>query len=127
MSFKQDLHTNKVIDTFVSLIFSNITNRLKPKLYTMTFSAERDSEFNRIFFDDSETEKLLLRASVATYEKTGTYVFLKLFKRSNEGYECVQRLTRHIDELVALFEKNNRNQTDIIESKETMTANFIIS
>lgn len=72
----------------------------------MTFTAERDAEFNDNFVDVSKTEKRLLRATVSTYEKTGTYVFLKLFKRSaNEEYECTQRLTMHIDELDALLEK----------------------
>ena len=47
----------------------------------MPFTAERDAEFGDAHFDVSKSEKRLIRATVKTYDKTGTYIFLKLFKK----------------------------------------------
>ena len=58
----------------------------------MPFSATEDSEFEDSYYDISKTEKHLIRATLKTYEKTGTYVFLKLFKKVDADYEFKQRL-----------------------------------
>ena len=47
----------------------------------MPFTAETDAEFGDAHFDVSKSEKRLIRATVKTYDKTGTYIFLKLFKK----------------------------------------------
>ena len=53
----------------------------------MPFTSTKDTEFGDCYFDISETDKRLIRATVKTYEKTGTYVFLKLFKKAESDYE----------------------------------------
>ena len=52
----------------------------------MPVSATKDSEFGDSYYDTSKTEKRLIRATLKTYEKTGTYVFLKLFKKVDDDY-----------------------------------------
>ena len=47
----------------------------------MPFTADKDAEFGDVYFEISRTEKRLIRATVKSYEKTGAYVFLKLFKK----------------------------------------------
>ena len=59
----------------------------------MPFSGTKDSEFGDSYYDISKTEKRLIRATLKTHEKTGTYVFLKLFKKvDDDDYEFQQRL-----------------------------------
>ena len=53
----------------------------------MPFSATKDSEFGDSYYDISKTEKRLIGATLKTYEKIGTYVFLKLFKKVDDDYE----------------------------------------
>ena len=53
----------------------------------MPFTASKDKEYVDCYFDISEPEKRLVRAALKTYDSTGTYVFLKLFKRKDNEYE----------------------------------------
>ena len=79
----------------------------------MPFTSTKDTEFGDCYFDISKTDKRLIRATLKTYEKTGTYVFLKLFKKAAEEYEFEQRisLTQEFGRLVNTAEK-------ILESEE---------
>ena len=75
----------------------------------MPFSATKDSECGDSYYDISKTEKRLIRATLKTYEKTGTYVFLKLFKKVDvDDYEFQQRLSRTTEEFDKLI-KNAKN------------------
>ena len=47
----------------------------------MPFTSTKDTEFGDCYFDNSKTDKRLKRATLKSYEKTGTYVFLKLLKK----------------------------------------------
>ena len=58
----------------------------------MPFTAEKDTVFGDAQFDVSESEKRLIRATTKSYEKTGSYVFLKLFKKAEHDYEFQQRI-----------------------------------
>ena len=71
----------------------------------MPFSATKDSEFGDSYYDISKTEKRLIRATLKTYEKTGTYVFLKLFKKVDDEYEFQQRLSLTTEEFDKLIKK----------------------
>ena len=71
----------------------------------MPFSATKDSEFGDSYYDISKTEKRLIRATLKTYEKTGTYVFLKLFKKVDVDYEFQQRLSLTTEEFDKLIKK----------------------
>ena len=44
-------------------------------------TANADKDFGDCFFDISENSKRLVRATLKTYDQTGTYVFLKVFKK----------------------------------------------
>ena len=71
----------------------------------MHLTADKDAEFGDAHFDVCRNEKRLIRATVKTYEKTGTYVFLKLFKKAENELEFQQRLTLTLAE----FEKMTKN------------------
>ena len=58
----------------------------------MPFTSTKDTEYGDYYFDVSKTDKRLIRATLKTYEKTGTNAFLKLFKKAVEEYEFEQRI-----------------------------------
>ena len=59
----------------------------------MHFTSTKETEFGDCYFDISKTDKRLIRATVKTYERTGSYVFLKLFKKAESDYEFQQRVS----------------------------------
>ena len=101
----------------------------------MPFTAEKDAEFGDAHFDVSQSEKRLIRATIKSYEKTGSYVFLKLFKKTEHDYEFQQRITLTLEEFEKLMKKspkiraiaNNSNDTDIttkVEAKRRRAQNI---
>ena len=72
-----------------------------------------------------------MRATLKTYDQTGTYVFLKVFKKATEGaeFECVQRLSLSSKKTSKLLKsgKSIRAQTseisDNVENKEKPQSN----
>ena len=71
----------------------------------MPFTSSKDTQFGDCYFDISQTEKRLVRATLKTYERTGTYVFLKLFKKAAEDYEFEQRISLTLEEFGNLVKK----------------------
>ena len=59
------------------------------------FTSSIDKDFGDKFIDISNTERRFLRVTTKTYESTGTYFFLKLFKNGADG-------EFYIDQLVTL-------------------------
>ena len=53
----------------------------------MSSVLEKDAEYSDSQFDLNSNEKRLIRVAVKNYEKTGTDLSLKLFKRKQEGTE----------------------------------------
>ena len=85
----------------------------------MPFSATKDSEFGDSNCDISKTEKRLTWATLKTYEKTGTYLFLKLFKKVHDYYEFQQRLSLTPEEIDRLNKKASKiRKTFPINSQE---------
>ena len=85
----------------------------------MPFSATKHSEFGDSYYDISKTEKRLIRAALETHEKTGTYLFLKLFKKVDDDYEFHQRLSLTTEELDKLTKKAPKiRETFPISSQE---------
>ena len=72
------------------------------------FTATKDSEFGDCCLDISKAEKRLIRATFKTYEKTGTLVFLKLFKYVVEVYEFQQRISLTMDKFGNLIKKSKK-------------------
>ena len=78
-----------------------------------------------------KNSKRLVRATLKTYDQTGTYVFLKVFKKATEGaeFECVQRLSLSSEEFSKLLKsgKSIRAQTkeisDTVENKDKPQSN----
>ena len=94
-------------------------------------TANADKDFGDCYFDISENSKRLVRATLKTYDQTGTYVFLKVFKKATEGaeFECVQRLSLSSEEFSKLLKsgKSIREQTseisDTVENKDKPQSN----
>ena len=55
---------------------------------------QKDAEYNDSHFDFNTSEKRTVRVAVKSYDKTGSYVSLKLFKRENSSseYAFAQRI-----------------------------------
>ena len=85
----------------------------------MTFTSTKDTEFGNFYFDISKTDKRLIRATVKTYEKTGTYVFLKLFKKAESDYEFQQRVSLTVQEFENLIEKSADIRSQFTEEEST--------
>ena len=56
----------------------------------MPFNSSKDTQFGDCYFDVSQTEKRLVNATLKPYERIGTYVILKLFKKAAEDYKFEQ-------------------------------------
>ena len=80
----------------------------------MPFTSTKDTKFGDCYFDISKTDKRLIRATLKTYEWTGTYVFLKLFKKTAEDYEFEQRISLTLQEFGSLVNTEEK----ILESEE---------
>ena len=72
----------------------------------MPFTADKDAEFGDVYFEISRTEKKLIRATRKSYENTGAYVILKLFKKVDKEYELQQRITLTLDEFELLSKRS---------------------
>ena len=84
----------------------------------MPFTSTKNTEFGDCYFAISKTDKRLIRATVKTYERTGSYVFLKLFKKAESDYEFQQRVSLTVQEFENLIEKSAdiRSQFTVEES-----------
>ena len=83
----------------------------------MPFTSTKDTEFGDCYFDISKTDKGLIRATLKTYERTGTYVFLKLFKKATEEYEFEQRISLTLGELENLFSSASKLQNSVADQQ----------
>ena len=94
-------------------------------------TSKADKSFGDCYFDISENSKRLVRATLKTYDQTGTYVILKVFKKATEGaeFECVQRLSLSSEKYSKLLKsgKSIRAQTneisDTVENKDKPQSN----
>ena len=69
---------------------------------------ESDAEFGDSFVDISVGAKRWIRASTKNYSTTGTYIFLKLFKKNDKDlFERSQYVSLSSDEWEALIEKSS--------------------
>ena len=67
-----------------------------------------------IFF---KTDKRLIRATLKTYESTGAYVFLTLFKKAKDDYEFEQRISLTLGEFENLVSSNSKLQNSVADQK----------
>ena len=86
----------------------------KNKLHTMPFTSTKNMELGDCYFDISKTDKRLIRATLKTYERTGTYGFLKLFRKTAEEYEFEQRISLTLQD----FENLVKTAENILETEE---------
>ena len=80
---------SRSLETSFLLQFAQLLKKMN-----RTFSATTDKDFWDSYIDISSTERRLIRVTTKTYSNTGTYLFLKLFKRGvDDEYYLDQRLT----------------------------------
>ena len=60
-------------------------------MFSGDFTLAKDEDFGDYYCDLSEKSNRILRATVKTYEHTGTYVFLKLFKKKPDAEFALAR------------------------------------
>ena len=93
----------------------------------MVFTAGLDGEFGDAHFDVSKNETRLIRVTLKTYERTGTYIFLKLFKKGEHDYELQQSITLTLEEFEKFTKKTpkfraaaqNSNDNDLTTKPTT--------
>ena len=70
----------------------------------MCSSIDKDIEFCDAYLDISQNEKRIVRASVKTYETTGSYISIKLFKQDdNKEFKFNQKVTLTLTEFEKLL------------------------
>ena len=76
---------------------------------TMYSSLENDTDFYDDFQDISSGEKRIVRIGTKTFDKTGTYITVKLYKKIEDGvfkcYQAVTLTTREFDCLADNYSK----------------------
>ena len=85
----------------------------------MPLTAEKDTDFGDALFDVSKNEKRLIRVTLKTYERTGTYIFLKIFKKGEHDYELQQRITLTLEEFEKLTKKTPKIER-LLKNQMTM-------
>ena len=86
----------------------------------MKSAIEKDCAYSDYSLSICESEKQTVRAYVKTYDNTGTYVFLTLYKRNEVGdmsfsqrislsLSEFQKLSSKIEKVKQLVSKNSRN------------------
>ena len=85
----------------------------------MSFTSTKDTEFGDCSFDIFKTDKRLIRATLKTYEKTGTYVFLKLFKKATDDYDIEQRTSLTLGEFERLVSSASKLQKSVADHQST--------
>ena len=85
----------------------------------MPFTSTKDTGFGECYFDISKTDKRLIRATLKTYEMTGTYVFLKLFKKATDDYEFEQRISLTLREFENLVSSASKIQNSVADQLST--------
>ena len=75
----------------------------------MYLSLENDTDFYDNFQDVSSGEKRIVRVGTQTFDKTGTYITVKLYKKIEDGvfkcYQAVTLTTRDFDCLADNYSK----------------------
>ena len=79
----------------------------------------KDAEYSDNYLDFSANDKRLIRVGVKSYQKTGEYITLKLFKResSDSSYSFNQKITLSSDEFQTFLEKLNKIKRMLAQNK----------
>lgn len=85
------------------------------------YSSTTDQEYGDSFLDVSKNNRRLVRVSTKTYQTTGTYISLKLFKKgSDDDFYIDQRITLTVQEFQDII--NNVENINMGPSTEPSTA-----
>ena len=85
----------------------------------MPLTSSKDTQFGDCYFDFSQTEKRLVWATLKTYERTGTYVFLNLLKKAAEDYEFEQRISLTLEEFGNLVKKAEKIRESAMQDSQS--------
>ena len=85
----------------------------------MPFTSPKDTEFGDCYFDISKTDKRLIRATLKIHERTGTYVFLKLFTKATDDYEFEHRISLTVGEFENLVSSASKIQNSVADQQSS--------
>ena len=78
---------------------------------TMYLSLENDTDFYDDFQEISSGEKRIVRVGTNTFDKTGTYITVKLYKKNEDGvFKCYQAVTLTTKEFDCLADNYSKNK-----------------
>lgn len=66
---------------------------------------QKDAEYGDSYLDVHQTDRRFVRVSVKTYDNSGTYITVKLFKKNNDDYQFHQKITLTTSEFDGLAAK----------------------
>ena len=73
----------------------------------MYSSLENDTDFYDDFQEITLVEKRIIRVATKTFDKTGTYITLKLYKKNEDGgFKCYEAVTLTTKNLIGCLADN---------------------
>ena len=85
---------DKILLPLLSFKLSLRSVGLHCQVSSMNRTADTNKYYGDSFINVSETKKRLIRATMKSYDKTGSYVFLKVFKNpDNTDFKLSQQLS----------------------------------
>lgn len=87
------------------------------------FSSTADKEFGDSYIDISQSNRRLVRVTTKTYATTGTYLFIKLFKKGSDGeFYIDQRVTLSANEFHHLIGNVENIDVGTLKDEEPTTS-----
>ena len=85
---------DKILLSLLAFKLSLRSVGLHRQVSSMSRTADTDKSYGDNFVNVSETKKRLIRVTMKSYDKTGSYVFLKVFKNpDNTEFKLSQQLS----------------------------------
>ena len=87
--------------------------------YAFQVQSIKDTVFGDCYFDITKTDKSLIRATLKIHERTGIYVFLKLFKKTTDDYKFEQRISLILGEFGNLVSSASKIQKAVTDKQSS--------
>ena len=91
----------------------------------MYSSLENDTDFYDDFQEISSGEKRIVRVGTNTFDKTGTYITVKLYKKNEDGvFKCYQAVTLTTKELDCLADNYSKKKKMVKKQTGEKTSSY---
>ena len=85
----------------------------------MPFKFTEDIYFGDCYFGIPKSDNSLIRPTLKIYERTVTYVFLKLFKKETHDYEFEQRISLNFGEFENFISSASKMQDSVMNQQSS--------